>query len=236
MNYIYKLFNLLLVLSIVLALHALVLWQILQQTPAKQEITAFKPIMVNLITLPKPSPIKAQTSPVVRKTIVKKTKPIKTTVKPTKKKLKKTKKPTIHQTRVAKPQQSATEIKSLTKTITPSQVSRDYPVGTANQKSVKNSNSWTTTTPSYQASYLHNPSPNYPRISRRRGEQGKVLLRVKVTKTGKATLIQIKKSSGFKRLDKAARKAVSQWDFIPATKGGETVSGWVIVPIVFKLS
>ncbi len=89
--------------------------------------------------------------------------------------------------------------------------------------------------PSYQAAYLHNPPPAYPRISKRRGEEGTVLLRVKVNKNGKAALVQIKKSSGSKRLDNAAHQAVNKWRFVPAKKGGKVVSGWVIVPIVFQL-
>ena len=92
-----------------------------------------------------------------------------------------------------------------------------------------------TIAPSYQAAYLHNQPPAYPSISRHRGEEGTVLLRVKVSKNGKAALVQIKKSSGSKRLDNAARQAVNQWRFVPAKKKGKVVSGWVIVPIVFQL-
>jgi len=89
--------------------------------------------------------------------------------------------------------------------------------------------------PSYQAAYLYNQPPPYPRISKRRGEEGTVLLRIKVNKNGKAALIQIQKSSGSKRLDHAAHQAVNKWRFIPAKKEGKVVSGWVIVPIVFQL-
>ena len=72
-------------------------------------------------------------------------------------------------------------------------------------------------------------------MSKRRGEEGKVLLRVKVSQNGRAVSVQLKKSSGSKRLDNAARKAVKNWRFVPAKKGGESVSGWVIVPITFNL-
>jgi periplasmic protein TonB len=91
------------------------------------------------------------------------------------------------------------------------------------------------TPPSYKAAYLHNPPPKYPRLSKRLGEEGKVLLRVKVNKQGRAAVIQLQQSSGSTRLDKAARKAVNQWRFIPAKKAGKAVTGWVIVPVVFKL-
>ena len=92
-----------------------------------------------------------------------------------------------------------------------------------------------TTPPLFRAAYLHNPHPAYPRISKRRGEQGTVLLRVKVNQNGRAALVKIKQSSGFNRLDKAARQAVNEWRFVPAKKAGQPVTGWVIVPIVFKL-
>ena len=92
-----------------------------------------------------------------------------------------------------------------------------------------------TIAPSYQAAYLHNQPPAYPRISKRRSEEGTVLLRVKVSKNGKAALVQIKKSSGSKRLDNAAHQTVNKWRFVPAKKEGKVVNGWVIVPIVFQL-
>ncbi len=93
-----------------------------------------------------------------------------------------------------------------------------------------------TTAPSYKAAYLHNPHPAYSRLSKRRREQGTVLLRVKVAKNGRANSIIIRRSSGYNRLDQAARRAVQKWRFIPAKKNGKIVSSWVNVPIVFKLN
>ena len=37
------------------------------------------------------------------------------------------------------------------------------------------------------------------------------------------------------RLDEAARNAVQRWKFVPARRGDEPVSAWVIVPISFVL-
>src|SRR5690606_30350748 len=53
--------------------------------------------------------------------------------------------------------------------------------------------------PSSNAAYLNNPRPSYPSISRRMGEQGKVLLRVLVDENGLPQQIEIKQSSGFDR-------------------------------------
>lgn len=90
--------------------------------------------------------------------------------------------------------------------------------------------------PSFQAAYLHNPAPAYPRVSKRRGEQGQVLLRVRVTPQGRAATVEIKQSSGSVRLDQSAQQTVRQWRFHPAQENGQAVSAWVIVPITFKLN
>lgn len=85
------------------------------------------------------------------------------------------------------------------------------------------------------AIYLRNPKPSYPNLSRRLSEQGTVLLRVFVTMTGDAVTVELKQSSGFPRLDKAAQEAVQNWKFVPAKRGEQPVAAWVVVPIRFSL-
>jgi protein TonB len=92
-----------------------------------------------------------------------------------------------------------------------------------------------TTVPRFDAAYLHNPAPAFPLASRRLGEEGKVLLRVKVSAAGQPVAVDLEKSSNFERLDEAARHAVARWRFVPARRGDEPVDGSVIVPIVFRL-
>lgn len=87
----------------------------------------------------------------------------------------------------------------------------------------------------FDADYLANPKPAYPVASRRLGEEGKVVLRVKVSPGGTPTAVEVKQSSGFPRLDEAARSAVEHWRFVPARRGDEAVESWVSVPIVFSL-
>jgi periplasmic protein TonB len=87
----------------------------------------------------------------------------------------------------------------------------------------------------FDADYLQNPPPAYPAQSRRVGEEGKVVLRVLVEPGGRPTQIEVKTGSGSPRLDLAAQEAVWRWKFIPARLGGEAVSAWVLVPIVFNL-
>ncbi len=87
----------------------------------------------------------------------------------------------------------------------------------------------------FDADYLKNPAPPYPPLSRRMGEEGKVLLRVSVTAQGTADNVEIKTSSGSQRLDESAQKTVRNWKFIPAKRGDTAVQSWVLVPIIFKL-
>lgn len=88
----------------------------------------------------------------------------------------------------------------------------------------------------FDADYLQNPKPVYPPMSRRMSEEGKVVLRVKVSAQGLPLSVEIKQSSGFSRLDEAARSAVEHWRFVPAKQGSEAVESSVLVPLNFTLS
>lgn len=87
----------------------------------------------------------------------------------------------------------------------------------------------------FDADYLQNPKPVYPAMSRRQGEEGKVVLRVRVSTQGAALSVEMKQSSGFTRLDEAARAAVEKWRFVPARQGNEAVESSVLVPLNFTL-
>lgn len=87
----------------------------------------------------------------------------------------------------------------------------------------------------FDAAYLNNPAPTYPPFSLRLHEEGRVLLRVNVSAAGGALAVQLAQSSGHPRLDKAAREAVTRWRFVPASRGGEPIDAWVLVPIHFSL-
>jgi protein TonB len=87
----------------------------------------------------------------------------------------------------------------------------------------------------YNADYLRNPAPAYPVLSRRLGQSGKVLLHVFVNDDGRPEKVEIKKSSGYQRLDQSALDAVRQWRFVPAREGSHAIASWVTIPIIFKL-
>jgi protein TonB len=90
--------------------------------------------------------------------------------------------------------------------------------------------------PKFGVAYLNNPKPNYPNMSKRLGEEGRVLLRVLVATDGKPETVELENSSGFERLDQAAIDVVKKWSFIPAKKGKEVLSAYVLVPVKFTLN
>lgn len=89
--------------------------------------------------------------------------------------------------------------------------------------------------PSSDADYLQNTRPAYPAMSKRLGEQGKVLVRVLIGVDGTARQAEIQKSSGFDRLDQAALATVQRWRYVPGKRGGVAEAMWFSVPLVFVL-
>jgi|LNFM01.1.fsa_nt_gb periplasmic protein TonB len=89
--------------------------------------------------------------------------------------------------------------------------------------------------PRFDAEYLNNPPPQYPAVSRRLGEQGRVMLHVLVSAAGLPLEVRLRTSSGFERLDAAALETVKQWKFVAARQGDTAVSAWVLVPIAFSI-
>ncbi len=83
---------------------------------------------------------------------------------------------------------------------------------------------------------LSNPAPRYPMAARRRGQEGRVLLRVLVTPAGQAGSVSLLRTSGHRLLDKAAMAAVEDWRFVPARQGGAAIESMIDVPIAFKLT
>ncbi len=90
--------------------------------------------------------------------------------------------------------------------------------------------------PKFGAAYLNNPAPEYPQLARRKGEQGRVMLKVLVSESGQPEKVQVDTSSGYSKLDQAAVEAVKKWSFIPASRSGQPVSAYVLVPIKFSLN
>jgi len=87
----------------------------------------------------------------------------------------------------------------------------------------------------FDADYLKNPAPAYPPLSRRMGEEGKVILRVFIGADGLPQKADIHQSSGYDRLDRQAQEAVLRWRFVPGKRNGVPEAMWNVVPIQFVL-
>jgi periplasmic protein TonB len=86
-------------------------------------------------------------------------------------------------------------------------------------------------------STLFAPAPRYPTTSLRNGEEGTVILLVRVDAAGLPLEISIQKSSGHRELDRAAKKHVlDTWRFHPAMHQGSAIPALALVPVEFKIS
>lgn len=83
--------------------------------------------------------------------------------------------------------------------------------------------------------YKVNPPPEYPRLARKRGYQGTVVLEVMVDQNGRVGDLRLFTSSGHSILDKKAMASVKGWLFEPAMKGDKKLDMWVRVPVRFEL-
>jgi protein TonB len=89
--------------------------------------------------------------------------------------------------------------------------------------------------PSSSADYLQNPKPVYPAMSQKLGEQGKTIVRVLIGADGLPKQASIQQSSGYERLDQAARQAVMRWRYVPGKRNGVAEAMEFDVPIHWVL-
>jgi protein TonB len=81
----------------------------------------------------------------------------------------------------------------------------------------------------------HCAKPDYPSASRRFEEEGSVALRFLIDTDGKVLKTEIDKSSGFPRLDEAARNALSKCQFRPGTVDGKPEQSWANITYKWRL-
>lgn len=77
--------------------------------------------------------------------------------------------------------------------------------------------------------------PRYPEWARRAGIEAVVTLRFVVTVEGEVRDIKVHKIEGDERFGEEAVKAVADWRFDPATKGGKPVACWCFQKVNFTL-
>lgn len=89
--------------------------------------------------------------------------------------------------------------------------------------------------PDQPARVRQQPKPPYPELSRERQEEGVVRLRLQLDAQGRLQSVKLLQSSGFVRLDRAAREAVTEWQFSPGVQNGQPVPATLDVPVYFRL-
>lgn len=80
-----------------------------------------------------------------------------------------------------------------------------------------------------------NRRPTYPEMSRRRGQEGTVMLELRVDANGRVTEVRVVESSGFSALDAAALETLREWRFRPAQRAGLPVAGSLTTAVHFRL-
>ncbi|RII83809.1 energy transducer TonB [Neopusillimonas maritima] len=79
------------------------------------------------------------------------------------------------------------------------------------------------------------PVPEYPRLSIRRGETGRVVVRVLISPQGDVQKVSVQRSSGHPRLDNAALDAARKARFRPYTENGVAYPALADIPFEFVL-
>jgi protein TonB len=77
--------------------------------------------------------------------------------------------------------------------------------------------------------------PPYPPAEIRAEHEGVVRLKILVDERGRASDVQVAKSSGYPRLDDSAVRTVRRWQFTPATRDARPVAKWTELNVVFRL-
>jgi len=77
--------------------------------------------------------------------------------------------------------------------------------------------------------------PDYPPASLRAQETGLVVLQFLIDTDGNALEGKVERSSGFRRLDDAAKRALSLCKFKPGTENGRPVQSWARIEYLWKL-
>jgi protein TonB len=77
--------------------------------------------------------------------------------------------------------------------------------------------------------------PEYPSASKRLEEEGTVTLKFLVGADGKVLESAVEKSSGFRRLDEAARAGLSKCQFKPGTVDGKPQQSWASMKYTWRL-
>ncbi|HEG4445855.1 TPA: energy transducer TonB [Aeromonas hydrophila] len=237
-------------LAIAIALHLAAFWWLYAHQPAP--ITPPLPLTLSARWVgeaatndapAKAAPAPAPTAQHVQK-VPQKAKPLPTPKKPPAKPVKKSVKPVVKPLKHSPPPVQPAKVMPVSSPQPPVTAPAPATAATATQMSGESASQSPArkagggagnSAPIARDARLNNPEPQYPYESRRRGEEGRVILNVRVTAEGTAASVEVDKSSGYRRLDMTARKTVSRWKFIPAKQNNVAVEASAKVTIIFKL-
>lgn len=196
-------------LGLIVLLHGIALWGLTQIESVREAVQQAAPIMVGLVTLAPPEPPKPEPPPPPRPRQIK--------PKPQPQMI-------AAQTPAPAPMAAPLPDPVIVEEPPPPPPSEPEPEPAP-----------PVTAPNFIAAYLDNPAPRYPESSRRLGESGTVMLRVQVNVQGRPDSVEVHKSCGYARLDRAAVEAVRKWKFVPAKQGDVPIEAFVLVPLKFEL-
>ncbi|MBC6485576.1 energy transducer TonB [Aeromonas hydrophila] len=233
-------------LAIAIALHLAAFWWLYAHQPAP--ITPPLPLTLSArwvgeaATNDAPAKAAPAPAPAPAPTVQQKAKPLPTPKKPPAKPVKKSVKPVVKPLKNRTPPVQPAKVMPVSSPQPPVSAPAPATAATAAQASgasqspaQKAGGGAGNSAPIARDARLNNPEPQYPYESRRRGEEGRVILNVRVTAEGTAASVEVDKSSGYRRLDMTARKTVSRWKFIPAKQNNVAVEASAKVTIIFKL-
>jgi protein TonB len=114
------------------------------------------------------------------------------------------------------------------------QVNVDTPTAITTETTSTQSNTASADTPLTAVTVVRKVEPPYPPMSKRLDEQGTVVMRLTILPNGRVSRVDVTSSSGYPRLDQAAKDAARQWLF--ARRDGANVMYTVTVPMKFQLN
>lgn len=88
---------------------------------------------------------------------------------------------------------------------------------------------------SRSAKAISQPKPAYPHDARDEEVEGTTVLLAVIGTDGQVSKTKVERSSGDRRLDKAAENAVKQWTYNPCLKDGTAVESTVRINVHFRL-
>ena len=223
------------ILALVLALHGLILWLVLRtnQLPKPASVAREHTVAAMLVSIDSPAP-SSQSQPVVVPPLPP-VAPAKTEERKFEKKetepLPQRKDPAKAIQRLRAPQQTQPVVQPAAEPAAASTPeASSAPTRSAVPALAEAGPIQTTVQPGTDC-----PKPEYPKASRRLLEEGVVTLRILVGTDGHVLKAEISNTSGFNRLDEAARNALSLCQFRPGIVNGQPSQSWASINYAWRL-